>query len=110
MVLFKKNVSVRSASDINSDNVLKPFRVGNVTDVLPDDQLKSILGGYDIDPENWDECCYCAWEAICGAYHSSSAGWVCGNEGDQDCRNGMGQLAQMFSEHYRDCKITLSCW
>jgi len=47
MVLFKKNLSVGSVSDINSDSVLKPFRVGNVADVLPDDELKRVLGGID---------------------------------------------------------------
>jgi len=45
MVLVKQNVSVSSEPDVNSGRELKPFRFGNVADVLSDSELQLILGG-----------------------------------------------------------------
>jgi len=52
MVQIKKNAMI--ARELK--NELKPFRLGNVSDKLPDSTLKGIVGGVD------DEDC---WKILC---------------------------------------------
>ena len=69
----------------------KKISAKDFIETLTDNELKNVLGGYggDVNPAEWDECCYCSYH-ILGVKRSA---WVCGNYGDSDCSRGRANLA-----------------
>ena len=68
----------------------KAFVLSKLSERMPDNQMKAVLGGYG----GYDECCWCSWIVIwLGGSHAGS-GTVCGNYGAGNCDSGEEKLRE----------------